>query len=441
MTRKKDSQWRVLWVVPPLLVGILAIAWSVGNKQSPPKIELGEPTRIVRIIAAPQLDLVPSAEGYGPVQPSRVWAAVTQVSGRIVEMHPQLRDGEIIPQGTVLVQIDPVDYELALAQARAELAELSIQEDNAKASLVIEKRNLELSRQKLQRKRQLVQNKTAAQSQADDAEQELLKSRTAVQNLQNTLALIPTKKQVLQTKSDRAERDLAHAVIRAPFNLRVANMKIEADQYASKGQTLFEGDTVDRVEIQAQVSLSSLRRLFIGRPDVKLGVVQMATQLPKMAGFRPLVRLDLGGHIAEWEAEFVRFSDDVDPETRTMGVVVAVDNPFDKIKPGYRPPLTKGMFLQVVLRGRVQPKRLVVPRNSVRGGALYVVDTEQRLRRREVTVLFNQGPISVIGSGLQPGERVVVSDLVPAVEGMLLLPQVDNKLTSMLLAVAEGGKQ
>jgi RND family efflux transporter MFP subunit len=438
MSTAKPSRWRTLWVLPPILLGVTVLFWSVSNKQPPTKAQRGEPSRIVRVVSVPQLNLMPTVEGYGPVRPAKVWAGVTQVEGRVVEIHPKLRDGEFFPQGAVLAHIDPVDYELALAQSKAELAELEVQEENAKASLAIESRNLALSQKNLQRNRKLVKKKVTSQSHVDDAEQAVLGIRTGVQNLKNTLALIPTKKKVLQAKLDRAKRDLVHTVIHAPFNMRVANMKIEVDQYASKGQTLFEGDAVDRVEIQAQVSLSSLRRLFIGRPDFKLDITQLAVKLPELTGLKPIVRLDMGGHIAEWEAEFIRFSDDVDPETRTMGVVVAVDKPFDKVKPGYRPPLTKGMFVQVVLQGHIQPKRLVVPRSAVRGGILYVVDEQQRLQRRQVTILFNQGSLSVIGNGLKAQERVVVSDLVPAVEGMLLIPQEDAFLTEQIHSIAGG---
>jgi hypothetical protein len=186
------------------------------------------------------------------------------------------------------------------------------------------------------------------------------------------------------------------------------------------------------VEIEAQMAMSSLRRLFLGRPDFEVDFTRLTEQLSELLGFSPLVRLDLGNHVAEWDAEFVRFSDEVDAQTRTMGVVVAVDRPFDKIVPGYRPPISKGMFVQVVLRGVRQGARLVVPRSAVRGGAVYVADQDNRLRRRSVDVLFSQGRLSVIAEGLEPGERVVVSDLVPAVEGMLLQPQVDNDFAASL---------
>ena len=438
MTTNHPSRWRRLLILPPIILGILVLIWMAKGRQPPLQAEPAEPTRTVRVIEAPLLDLIPSAEGYGPVQPAKVWTAVSQVAGRVVSIHPKLREGEILPQGTQLLRIDPVDYELALAQSRAELAELAVQEQNANASLDIEQRNLELARQDLERKRKLVQQGTTSQSTADEAERAMLATRSAVQNLQNTLSLIPTKRSLLQARVDRSARDLEYTTILAPFNLRVANLKVEKDQFVSTGKTLFEGDAVDRVEIEAQVAMSALRRLFLGRQTMKLDLTRLNEQLPEMVGLDPLVRLDLGNYVAEWQAEFVRFDDTVDPHTRTMGVVVAVDRPFDKIRPGYRPPLSKGMFVQVVLRGKSQAPRVVLPRSAVRGGVVLVADAENRLRRRAVELLFSQGSVSVIDSGIEAGEQVVVSDLVPAVEGMLLQLQPDQVLAESLRQQGDG---
>lgn len=438
MSTDPSKRWHKLLILPPIVLGILLLMWMAKGRQPPVQAEIREPTRTVRVIEAPLVRLTPNAEGYGSVRPARVWAAVSQVAGRIVAIHPHLRDGEILPQGAELLRVDPVDYELALAQARAELAALDVQEENARASLAIEQRNLELTTQDLERKRKLVQQGTTSQSTADEAERAGLASRAAVQNLRNTLALIPSQRSVAQAKADRSARDLANTVIVAPFDLRVANLKVEADQFVSVGQALFEGDAVDRVEIEAQVAMSALRRLFLGRPEIKLNMTELNQQLPALVGLDPLVRLDLGNYVAEWQAEFVRFDDTVDPETRTMGVVVAVDRPFDKVKPGYRPPLSKGMFVQVVLRGKNNRPRLLVPRSAVRAGAVYVADADDRLRRRPVEVLFSQQQLSVVETGLEPGERVVVSDLVPAVEGMLLQPQLDEALNASLQAAGGG---
>jgi len=440
MKSNNHPRLRALWVIPPVALGILVFMFMAGEKQAPQKAQQGEPAYAVRTITAPMVDLVPQAEGYGAVRPAKVWTAVAQVSGRIIELHPKLRDGEILPAGTPLFRIDPVDYELNLAQSLAELAELGVQEENAEASLAIEQRNLSLSQRELSRMSKLVEKGTASQNDADTAERTMLGRRTAMQNIKNTLALIPTQRKLLEAKLMQAERDLQNTSVSAPFNLRIAKLAIESDQYVSKGQNLFEGDSVDRVEIIAQVAMSSLRNLFIGRQDAVPNVQQMNQQLAQFTGFQPLVQMDLGNHIAQWEAEFVRFSDNVDGETRTIGVVIAVDKPMEKIKPGYRPPLSKGMFVQVILRGHTQKDRIVIPRSTVRDGKVYLVDQEQRLKIQPVKLLFNQRQLSIVDQGIDQGQQVIVSDLIPAVEGMLLRPSVDEKIQQELSALT-GEKQ
>jgi RND family efflux transporter MFP subunit len=360
------------------------------------------------------------------------------VAGRIVDIHPRLRDGEIISKGSPLLQIDPVDYQLNLAQAEAELAELEVEATNAKASLSIEERSLSIAQREFQRISKLAKKGTASQSDVDDAERNLLTSRNAVQNVNNTLALLPTKRKVLEAKRTQAERDLENTRLLAPFNLRVTNMSIELDQYASKGETLVAGDAVDRVEVIARFPMSSLRRLFIGQERRNITAELMTGNLADFVALQPRVKLDLGTTIAEWEAEFVRFSDTVDPETRTMGVVVAVDKPFEKIEPGRRPPLSKGMFVQVLLQGKPQPGRIVIPRYAVRDSVVYLADDENRLRRQPVDLLFSQGEISVIASGITAGQKVVVSDLVPAVSGMQLETKTDEAIAQAIIAAARG---
>ena len=91
-----------------------------------------------------------------------------------------------------------------------------------------------------------------------------------------------------------------------------------------------------------------------------------------------------------------------------------------KVIPGIRPPLSKGMFVEVSIAGRVQPGRIVVPRNAIRNDQAYVLNQDNRLDIRRVERLFDQGDYSVIGGGLEPGEKLILTDIVPAVEDMLL---------------------
>jgi multidrug efflux pump subunit AcrA (membrane-fusion protein) len=288
---RRKQRWLIL---PPIAIGIAILVWLAQGREPPARVDADERAHAVRVIEAQALDLVPTAEGYGPVRPAKVWKAVAQVAGRIIEVHPRLRDGEILAAGTELLRIDPIDYELALAQAEAELAELAVEEENVRASLEIEERNRGLADQELERLRALSRQRTVSDSDVDQAERTALTTRGAVQTLKNQLTLIPTQRRLLESQAARAERDLERTRIRAPFDLRIANLEVEADQYVGVGQTLFEGDAVDRVEMDIQVPLYALRRLFLDRPELVVEPTRISEQLPAVIGLDPLVRLDLG---------------------------------------------------------------------------------------------------------------------------------------------------
>lgn len=433
MTDDRGPRWGRWLILPPILIGVAVLVWMARSQEVPQTAERDELARTVRVVEAREISLMPKAIGYGPVEPAQIWDAVAQVAGRVVSVHPQLHDGEILGAGTELLRIDPADYELELAEARAQLAELAVERSNAEASLAIEKRGLRLAEEELQRLQTLAKRGTASQSDVDQAERTALNLRTAVQNLRNTLTLITAQREVLESRVKRAELNLERTRVTAPFDLRIANLTIEADQYVSVGQTLFEGDSVNRVEIQAQVPMASLRRLFIERGPVDLDPTRLTAELPRRIGLAATIRLDLGDHIAEWPAEFVRFDDAIDPDTRTMGVVVAVDRPFDKIIPGERPPLSKGMFVQVELRASSQRPMIVLPRSAIRDGLVFVVDSEQRLERRPVEIAFAQDAVAAIAKGVEAGEQVVLSDLVPAVSGMRLRPETDTEMAEQLV--------
>jgi hypothetical protein len=140
--------------------------------------------------------------------------------------------------------------------------------------------------------------------------------------------------------------------------------------------------------------MSAIRKLLIGREAHLPDITQMQQGLQEFTGFKPQVRSDMGDSVAQWDAEFVRFSDHADSTTRTVGVVVAVDEPLRKAAPGQRP-------------------RVVIPWLAIRNGHVYVSNKEQRLEVRAVTTLFHQGEISVIDTGIEAGEQIVVSDPIP----------------------------
>lgn len=163
----------------------------------------------------------------------------------------------------------------------------------------------------------------------------------------------------------------------------------------------------------------------------------------KKVRFTATVRLDQPGFDAEWPGRVERISEEIDQETRSLGLFVAVDDPFRSAIPGKRPPLTKGQFVRVEIAAPVREDRIVVPRTALHyteGGAVtgYLADRNNRLRRVAVSIAAVSSNFAVIEQGLSPGDRIIVSDLIPAVEGMLLAPVEDKTAARQLKAQAAG---
>ena len=160
-------------------------------------------------------------------------------------------------------------------------------------------------------------------------------------------------------------------------------------------------------------------------------------------GLTAEVRLAISSFVARWPAEVNRVRETVDPQTRTIGVVVVVDEPLRNAIPGVRPPLTKNMYVEVALTGLPLADRLAVPRVALHvdgdgGQVVYLVGDDGRLEIRPVTIRFVQGDLALVADGLAEGDRVVVSDLIPAIEGMLIDAVEDEALADGVAAAASG---
>ena len=106
----------------------------------------------MRIVRVPVVDVVPRVIGYGTAEPDRVWKAVAEVRGRVIETHPELKPGAMIRRGETLLRIDPTEYELAVArleadieQVAAQLEQLDVSQKNDQALLELEEASLKLA--------------------------------------------------------------------------------------------------------------------------------------------------------------------------------------------------------------------------------------------------------------------------------------------------------
>lgn len=447
---------RGLPFVAPVVLGVLVAGWLIAGRTPPQRAAAPEDTTAVAAIDAPESRWRPRATGYGTARPARTWRGVAEVSGRIVARNPDLDTGSILARGTELFQIDRTDYRLAIAETRAgiavgeaRLADLEARAENLERSLEIERRRLAVARRELDRLRTLLERGTVPRADVDRQESAYLQQRQALQELENSAGQIPAERQRLEAELERdqarlaqARRNLTKTRITAPFDIRVSAVDAELGQYVRAGETLMSGDSVGATEVEAHVPINEFRMILDPqrRPQSPFEAADLDRVLKAM-GLTAQVRLRASAGTSPavtWQARVDRVSDTIDPRTRTVGVVVTVDDPYADARPPERPPLVKGMYVEVQLCAPARPAAVIAPRTAIHAGRLHIADARDRLETREVDVLYSHGGFSVISGGLAPGERMVVSDPVPAIDGMKLVVSRHESLAETLAAEARG---
>ena len=426
-----------LLIIIPVVCGILFFIAMKMNKSQPVRFENRERVQTVRIIPLERMTVVPRVISYGYVEADRTWQAIPEVSGKIVFVNENLKKGFFIKKDEVLFQIDTTSYGLAesrgvadLMNVDARLKELEQSRKNTERLLAIEKKSLASAGQELKRKKELLTNGYISVSDLEKEERIFLGHQTTVNNLQNTLDLIPSQKKALlaQKKSGQStvtqqKLDIAKTEIRAPFDCRLVNINIQLYQFAAAGTVLIEAESIDRVEIPVFLTPKSFLKL-LPREYGESAVQMLDMEIVRKAiGITARVRLPMGDESnIGWDGLFSRTGESLDLKTGALTVYITVDNPYDNVIPGKRPPLITNMYVEVELKGKPLPARFLVPRSSVHDKKVYLCNWENRLEIKPVDVEFYMGDVAVVSEGIEQGSKLILSDLVPAVEGMLLKP-------------------
>ena len=332
-----------------------------------------------------------------------------------------------------------------MAILAGELAQLEAEEANTRRLLDLERQALDLAERELSRIERLAASGSVSTSQRDAQRRSTLGQHQAVTSLENTLALLPTRRDILGAQRERASvrlaeahRDRADTRFVAPYDLRLGEVDVELHQFVGVGQRLFEADSLAAAEVEARLPFSMVHRLLgsVAPAELKPGTLHLSDRIDL-----DLINADLelvGAPGVGWEGRVVRVASGLDPATRAVRVVVRVEQPWRDARPPDRPPLQRGMYVRVRLSAPSSELRLVVPASALHQGELYPVDGQDRLVRRPVSVAFQQGELAVIEAGLAPGERVVVDDLQPVIEGMALSVRRDEATEARLAGRARG---
>ncbi len=443
-----------LLILPPIIVGVVILVIAVRNRVTPEKVPESELARTLRVITVEQMDFQPRAIGYGTARPAQVWQAIAEVKGRVVKLHSDLKSGSFVQKDSLLVLVDDTDTKLAISRLDADIAkadssisELNANRTNFEASVELERQALKVAEDELTRNERLLDSNAGSQAEVDSQRRAVIAQRQKVQSIVNSLNLMPSQLQAAKanlavSNANLAEkkRDLDRIEIRAPFDCRIGPVKLELNQFLSAGSTLFEAQAISAVEIEAQVAVKNMRLLFnekLREQDLRSGQTEMnQNAVKRYFDLDVIVSYSAGSERAERKATFERLREELDSQTRSLGVIVAIKDPFKSLLNG--PPPASGTYCEVELRGKLLKNQIVVPRSAIHTEHVYVLDKENRLRRRKVKIEATQSEFAVIETGLEVDDILVVSDPTPAVEGMLVTPVEDDELLKLIKTQAAG---
>ncbi len=436
-----------------IAIGAIGAVLMVKSRVPIEHSDTGLPSKPVDVVVADNIPFRARVIAYGNVEPAVSFQSKAEVGGKIGYVHPDLKRGNSVAAGTVVVRIDPEDYEVTLRQTQADLAasrsslaQLREEEKTTRQSLKLAQKNLDVGKKELKRVQQMLAKRLVARSEVDREEQTVLQLRQQVAELQGQLNTYASRTASVNAQIKRSEQQvkgqrttLGRTEITMPFTARIGEVAIEQGEFVSVGNNLFEALDVNGVEINAQLPVIHMRALVshLDRFAVDERQADNIQNILQSLNLTARVRLVGGPSLAIWEARVLRFGEAIDPTRRTVSIVIGVENPYEQVIPGKRPPLLKGMYAAVELYAPTR-QALVIPRQAIHQGRVYVASAENTLAIKPVTVRFHQGELAVIDAGLNVGERVIINDLIPVIEAMPLAPELAETAMAKLRQRAAG---
>lgn len=339
----------------------------------PPIVEVLEVTReLVRLTI--------SAEGT--VSPRAESELAPEISGRVVSVSPSLAIGGFFSSGDELLRVDGREYELAVTRARAAVAQ-------AELRVATEQQEGAVARAEWE---DLVAGEPTPLALRLP---QLAEAKAALASAEATL--------------EQAQFDLERTSVKAPFDGRVRRKQVDLGQYVQRGQPFATLYSTDVAEISLPI------------PDQELEFVNLPLAYVNASntneGPRVVLSTEFGGKTYEWRGRIVRTDGEIDPETRMVRAIAQVQNPYAQSKNSRRPPLAVGMFVEAEIQGR-GVQTIVLPRTALRGAdQVWVVTANNRLEFRQIDVLRMERDRVLVRGGVEPGDRICLSNIEAAVQG------------------------
>lgn len=385
-------RWLFRLLPPALIVAALAVAVLLfATAPHPHRRTPQQQARLVEVTKVSKGEYTPRIEAWGNVKPSRQVVVHPRVTGTVVSVSPDLQPGGRVKAGDTLLKLDPEDYRLTVQQRQADLEQARANLQLEQGNQVVAKKEFELEGGKVSK----------------EEEQLMLRHPQ--------LATARAKVDAAKAALESARLDLQRTDLKAPFDALITDAPLHVGAQATPTTDAATLVGIHEYWVELSVPVSQLPWL----------------QLPRDGNSASPVTLY---HEGTWgdrtrEGRVLRLEGQLETKGRMARLLVAVPDPLalEKSDAG-KPRLLLGSFLRAEIRGRPLKNAVALDRAWLRDNDhVWVMDNNDKLAIRKVTVLFRGNKRVFVGDGLNDGDRVVTSDIAVPANGMPL--RVNDKGT------------
>jgi RND family efflux transporter MFP subunit len=331
------------FLLPLIIVGVTAGIVYVLVATRPQIVPTVAPERVwpVDVVPARIGTIQPELNLFGEVVAGRRTELMPLVSGVMVEIGENFREGGRVQKGELLLQIDPFTYETDLAEQRSILKEGRIK--------------LKMLSRDLERAKELFAAKNVSEQFLDTAELEVLQQEAIVE--QREIAV------------KRAKRDLADSRLVAPFDGVVNEVNASLGKQFSGFGADKVGELIDTSRLEVRFSLTNAQ---YGR------LIESGKSL---VGLPVEILWKVGQGMAQYAAVIERIGAEIESTTGGVNAFAVIDTG------GEQTDLRPGAFVSVQLSDKAYANALQVPDTALYGEDSVFVVQDDRLVTRKIQVI------------------------------------------------------
>ncbi len=391
---------RVLW---SLWAVVALLAAGCGNKQSGARQEAngGRPEPVpVRVVPAETRRVARTLSLTGSLLPDETVQLSSEVAGRVAEIRVDF--GQRVRKGEIVAELDKREFTLQLERARAALAQAlaRIGLDPSREEVVPEttpairqaQAALEDARARYESAQRLVKTGDIAQQRFIEIEKAYQAREAALEAARHELRMQLAAIQALRAEVRLAEKRLADATVRAPFDGAVTARLVSPGQYLRENAPIVTLVKTHPLRLRVEIPETAAAQVRVG------STLRFTTDAAPGAEFEAVVR--------ELNPALEARSRSLTAEARILG-----NDP--RLKPG--------MFVQVRLRVAEDASVVAVPREAlyqVAGLTKVFTVREGRAVEHKITPGAEvAGWAEVPADVIRPGDLVVVSGQAVLVNG------------------------